>query len=51
MATSERSRKAQQIGANGDAIVGALVAAKRFHQAAEVANDLVPGRRLPDRGR
>ena len=28
--------------ANGDAIVGALVAAKRFHQAAEVANDLVP---------
>ncbi|MCM3874747.1 MAG: hypothetical protein ND895_28975 [Pyrinomonadaceae bacterium] len=27
---------------NGDAIVDALVAAKRFHQAAEVANDLVP---------
>lgn len=27
---------------NGEAIVGALVTAKRFHQAAEVANDLVP---------
>jgi hypothetical protein len=27
---------------NGDAIVGALVTAKRFHRAAEVANDLVP---------
>ena len=26
---------------NGEAIVGALVTAKRFHQAAEVANDLV----------
>lgn len=27
---------------HGDAIVAALVAASRFHQAAEVANDLVP---------
>jgi tetratricopeptide (TPR) repeat protein len=27
---------------NGDAIVGALIGARRFHQAAEVANDLVP---------
>jgi tetratricopeptide repeat protein len=26
---------------NGEAVVGALVTAKRFHQAAEVANDLV----------
>jgi hypothetical protein len=29
--------------ANGDAIVAALVTANRYHQAAEVANDLVPG--------
>ncbi len=28
--------------AKGEAMVGALVTAKRFHQAAEVANDLVP---------
>lgn len=28
--------------ANGDAIVAALVTANRYHQAAEVANDLVP---------
>jgi tetratricopeptide (TPR) repeat protein len=27
----------------GDAIVAELIAAQRFHQAAEVANDLVPG--------
>jgi tetratricopeptide (TPR) repeat protein len=27
---------------NGESIVGALIAAKRFHQAAGVANDLVP---------
>jgi len=27
---------------HGEAIVGALVTARRFHQAAEVANDLVP---------
>ncbi len=27
---------------NGEVIVGALVTAKRFHQAAKVANDLVP---------
>ncbi len=27
---------------HGEAMVGALVTAKRFHQAAEVANDLVP---------
>ncbi|MGH9970063.1 MAG: hypothetical protein ACREBG_20030 [Pyrinomonadaceae bacterium] len=26
----------------GDALVGALVAAKRYHQAVEIANDLVP---------
>lgn len=28
---------------NGEAIVGALVTARRFHQAAEIENDLVPG--------
>ncbi|MDQ3665360.1 MAG: hypothetical protein M3410_01965 [Acidobacteriota bacterium] len=28
--------------ANGEAIVGSLVTARRFHQAAEVENDLVP---------
>jgi tetratricopeptide (TPR) repeat protein len=28
---------------HGEAIVGALVTAKRFHEAATVANDLVPG--------
>jgi hypothetical protein len=28
--------------ANGEAIVASLVAARRFHQAAEIANDLVP---------
>ncbi|MBA3255503.1 MAG: tetratricopeptide repeat protein [Pyrinomonadaceae bacterium] len=38
LADSEKRRNR----ANGEAIVGVLVAARRFHQAVEIANDLVP---------
>jgi tetratricopeptide (TPR) repeat protein len=37
---SEADKRANR--SNGEAIVAALVTARRFHQAAEVANDLVP---------
>jgi tetratricopeptide (TPR) repeat protein len=37
---NDREKRANRT--NGEAIVGALVASKRFHQAAEVENDLVP---------
>lgn len=41
-ALKESEKKANRT--HGEAIVGILVAAGRFHQAAEVANDLVPSR-------
>ncbi|MCA1605614.1 MAG: hypothetical protein LC775_09125, partial [Acidobacteria bacterium] len=40
----QRLKEAEKVAnrTNGEAIAAALVTAKRFHQAAEVANDLVP---------